>query len=218
MNAEEVYPEIGRILAADLGSLTGNGRFSAMPPSSLHAWSLPEPDKAALSAYGLPGPRTDGLYGVTGDFQPSGEPELTQDGARFYRLGGYAGVRHLAEEGTGRVVLPVPTSAEVHPQLAARFPDRRTFKPVNSSVTAWVECAWRWHWLVPLITEQWKQAEEAQLAAWRDAAGGAPDAEFADFHAPYRRLCRQVVVAFELIDPAAVASEESFWTEVISER
>ena len=43
--------------------------------------------------------------------------------------------------------------------------------PVNSSVPAFVECAWRWHWIVALLADEQNAAGEAEIQAWKDGRG-----------------------------------------------
>lgn len=217
MNSNEARAEVSRILEADLDALTGNGHLSLVPPVPSDAWDLPRSDKAMLWAHGLPGPRSDGRYGIAASYQSGKAPESEHGESRFYRLGVYAGVSHLAEQGTGRVVLPVPTAAEVHPQFAHRFPESRTFTLVNSSVARWIGLAWRWHWLVPILADQWIHAGEAELKALRVAAHDVSKNELPDFYAESRELRQVVLLAFRSRDPDAIASEEAFWWETVME-
>ncbi|GAA3681890.1 hypothetical protein GCM10022224_052730 [Nonomuraea antimicrobica] len=211
MNTDEARAEVRRILAADLADLVGDGR-SLLPPVGRDDWALPRQDKDLLWRHGLPGPRDDGRYGISADYQRGKEPELEREGSAYYRVGVYAGVPHLAERGTGRVVHPVPARAEVHPQLAAHFPDTGTLAPVDSSVASWVELAWRWHRLVPVLAEQWARAGEAEVEALRAATGPQPPP---DFYAGVRELGHEVLTAFRARDPAAITSKKTFWWGVV---
>ncbi|MBB2946603.1 hypothetical protein FB565_006371 [Actinoplanes lutulentus] len=175
---------VDRILGDTLESLTRSGSPPVLPASELADWRLSGPAKAALFAYGLPPERDDGLMGVAGVF-------------REHVLGVYGSAKLVADSDA---VLAVPRSTAVHPDLAGGV----TPTTVNSSVPAFVECAWRWHGIVPLLAEAQNAAGEAEIRAWKDGV------ELPDAYLGYQQLCEYVLERFREIDP-----DTGFWPDVI---
>jgi hypothetical protein len=213
VDIDEARAEVRRILEADLAELAVDRRGALFPPVGQDEWELPRQDMDVLWRHGLPAPQDDGPYRISGHYQTGSSPELAHEGRVFYRLGSFAGVSHLAERGTGEVVHPVLTKAEVHPQLAVHFPVERTFALVDTSVASWVELAWRWHRLVPVLVDQSDQAGEAEGRAMR--GGVDRDLEPPDFFAEVEEMRREILAAFRARDPAAIASKQTFWWDVV---
>ncbi|WP_433831197.1 SUKH-4 family immunity protein [Actinoplanes sp. CA-015351] len=183
---------VDRVLEDTLESLTRSGSPPVLPASELEDWGLSGPARSVLLAYGLPPERDDGLMGVAGEFQNR-------------VLGRYGSARIVAES---NAVLAVPRSTAVHHDLAGLYPEGVTPTTVNSSVPAFVECAWRWHWIVPLLAEAQHTAGEAEIQAWKDGV------ELADAYLGYQQLCSDVLERFRAIDPA-IDADTGFWSGVI---
>lgn len=205
--------ELSRILRSDIGELVVVDR-RVLPPAAAGDWRLPEADLRALSEYGLPGTRGDELMGVVAGFQPGGEPERVHEGSRFYDLGSFGSALLAAQEGTGRV-FAFPEFTEVHPQLRHLVPEGPAAVEVNSRVSALVECAWRWDWMVPVLAEQEVLAGKAETEAWRTASGDEARAALSDFYAGCRDLAELGLTGLARFDPDVVGAEESFWAEAV---
>ncbi|WP_158843943.1 SUKH-4 family immunity protein [Saccharothrix deserti] len=190
-----------------LRDLARSGGVPVLPVSRAAAWRLPDPGKSALSRYGLPPARDDGLLGVVGGYQTSEQAETGADGSSFYVLGSYGTARLVAVEGVGDV-LALPRYTDVHPDLAHLHPSGIQPSLVNSTIAALVDCAWRWHWILPLLAEEQRRAGEAEVLAYR--AGRPADEPYAE----YLDLCRHVLRRFQAIDPA-VRADSGFWHGVI---
>jgi hypothetical protein len=213
MDVPGAKSELSRILRTGVRELVDAGhRFR--PPAQAGEWRLPEADLWTLSEYGLPGPRDDELMGVVAGFQPGGEPERVHEGSRFYDLGSFGSAQLAAQDGTGRV-LAFPEFTEVHPQLCHLMPEGPVPVEVNSRVSALVECAWRWHWMVPVLAEQEVLAGKAEAEAWRTASGDEARAALPDFYAGCRELGRLSLTGLATFDPDVVGAEESFWAEAV---
>lgn len=209
MDSRQAGSEVARILAADLRDLVTDGPPSILPPTAAHAWNLPEDDKSSLFSYGLPrnGPTEDRL-GVGGMFQRFEQPEYRSPGGRGYVLGVCGNARIVALESSG-VVLAVPESRQLIPQLAHLAPDGIRDEKINSSVGRLVDFAWRWTRLAPVLAEQETAVGAAEVAAWKQSRAAGSREPMPDLSAPYRSLCRTVRERFREMDP--LATDDSMW-------
>jgi hypothetical protein len=107
--------------------------------------------------------------------------------------------------------LAIPASSQVHPDLAHLHPSGILPTVVNSSITALVECAWRWDAVLPLLADEQVRAGQAEVAAWR---AGRIGEGLADPYAGYQELCRRVLRRFQEID-STVQGDSGFWADVI---
>jgi hypothetical protein len=215
---DEARAEVRRVLDADLEALTDGQRLSVVPGVAEDDWELPEPDRRALWSYGLPPARDDELIGVVGDYQSAPEPELEVDGARMYRLGAFGEARLAARPGSGAVLaIPGFTLDGVHPQLRDQFPNGVHPVLVNSGVARLIDFAWRWHWILPVLTEQQLRAGDAEHAAWQNARTPADKAALPDFYDDVRALCVEILERFRQRDAAAVSGDDSLWHEAVME-
>lgn len=186
---------VERLLDAPVQDLAQPGGPSVVPGRrELHAWVLPDEGKRALTAFGLPPGRSDELMGVGGRPQASVLPECEHDGTRLCFLATYGTATIAAVHGSGDV-LAVPRRTAVHPHLASLYPAELAPTLVNSSVECFVECAWRWHWLLPLLADAQEQAGHAE--AWRDE----PIDETRDPYDGCQALCSAVLARFTDLDP-----------------
>lgn len=210
MELDEIRVEVDRILDADLGELTRSGGLSILPAMRPEDWQLPGQDKEALWRYGLPAQRSDGLIGVVGGFQAGRRPEVDHAGTPLYVLGGYGTSRLVASAEIG-TVLAIPELAEVHPDLRHLYPSGLKPSVVNSTVADLVDCAWRWHWLLPLLAEQETLAGATEVEAWRS---GQKEEDLPDFYAPYRDICTHILRRFQARD-SVIGPAADFWTNAI---
>lgn len=210
MDTTETRAAVDRILDASLGELTQPGSVSGHPAPQLEAWHLPEEGRFALGTHGLPPARTDELLGVVGGLQESEEPEQGPGGRRIYLLGSYGTSRLAAVEGTGEV-LAIPAASQVHPDLAHLHPSGILPTLVNSTIVGLVECAWRWHRILPLLAVEQERAGEAEIAAWKEGQIGEA---MPDPYAGYQELCGHVLRWFQDIDPI-IRNDSGFWFDVI---
>ncbi|MFC8827593.1 SUKH-4 family immunity protein [Streptomyces sp. NPDC057137] len=198
-----------RIFEQSLGLLTRSGGLSILPGSWTEGWRVSDQGKLALSSYGLPPARRDGLMGVAADFQESGELESGADGVRFYALGRYGSAKLVAVEDDG-CILAVPERSEVHPGLKSRCPLGIPAISVNASIDLFVECAWRWYWIVPLLADEQKRVGEAEISAWRKGGiDGIPDP-----YVEYQELCGYILKKYQVID-STIQGDSDFWSDVI---
>lgn len=209
MDIQQASSEVARILAADLRDLVTDGPPSIAPPTAAHAWNVPEEDKKSLFSFGLPklDPAEDYL-GIGGMFQRSEQPEYRSSEERGYVLGVCGSARIVARESSG-VVLAVPESRELIPQLAHLAPEGIQDEEVNSSIGRLVDFAWRWNWLAPVLAEQEMAAGAAEVAAWKQSRAAGSREPMPDLSAPYRSLCRTVRETFRDLDP--LATDHSMW-------
>lgn len=209
MDSRQASSEVARILAADLRDLVTDGPPQMLPPTAGHAWNLPEGDKSSLFTHGLPklGPTEDHL-GVGGMFQRSEQPEYPSPGGRAYVLGVCGNARIVALESSG-LVLAVPESRELIPQLAHLAPEGIRDEKINSSVGRLVDFAWRWTRLAPVLAEQETAVGAAEMAAWKQSRAAGSREPMPDLSAPYRSLCRTVRERFREMDP--LATDDSMW-------
>ncbi|BCB74801.1 SUKH-4 family immunity protein [Phytohabitans flavus] len=123
-----------------------------------------------------------------------------------------------ARAGSGEVLaVPTFTYDEVHPQLQHMFPDGVRPVLLNSSVARLVDFAWRWHWLLPVLTAQQTWAGAEETTAWGNARTPEEKAALPDFYAEIRELCEEVVERFRQFDGPAVSNEDSPWREAVME-
>jgi hypothetical protein len=202
--------EVDRILELSLEELVLSERGLAAEAPQVEAWSVPEQDKRALSMYGLPSVRSDSLMGIIGNLQESERPDCDVGVKRLYLLGSYSNSRIGAIERSGEV-FGIPSNMPVHPQLAHLYPDALELTSINSTILKFVECAWRWHALLPLLATEQSLAGAADVAAWK--VGKSADLSV-DPYLAYQKLCRHVLHAFQGIDPT-IESDSSFWADVI---
>ncbi|MFI6098072.1 SUKH-4 family immunity protein [Lentzea sp. NPDC051213] len=214
MNLAEARAEILRILAAGLGELIEGESPVAAPPIALTGWEIPEGDREALGLYGLPGERSDELMGVVGEFQDGVAPGLGSVTTRFYRIGNFGSATLGAVAGLGSV-FAMPANAPIHPQLAHLSANEQKDVLVNSSLSSFVDCAWRWHRLVGVLAEQEVAAGQAEVAAWRAVKDESKRAAIPDFYGACLELSRMVHGDFAGRDPEAISPDDSFWSEVI---
>jgi hypothetical protein len=209
MDSRQASSEVARILAADLRDLVTDGPPPIRPPAAAHAWDLPRDDRSSLFSYGLPelGPTEDCL-GVGGMFQLSEQPEYRSTAGRGYVLGVCGNARIVALESTG-LVLAVPESRKLIPQLAHLAPEGIQDEKINSSVGRLVDFAWRWTRLAPVLAEQEMAVDAAEVAAWKQSRAAGSREPMPDLSAPYRSLCRTVRERLREMDP--LATDESLW-------
>lgn len=198
---------VERVLDADLHDLTRAGGLPVLPALP-DRWRLSDESRRALASHGLPPAREDGLLGVVGAFQDSAEPVPGPDGTAVYVLARYGTATIVAVEGHGRV-FALPGQREVRPDLAVSHPSGIGPSFVNSSADRLVECAWRWHWILPLLAEEQRRAGEAEVRASR---GGLP--QTVDPYAGYDELCRRVLERFTALD-SGVGTAAGLWPETI---
>lgn len=207
MEVDETRLALERVLQRSLHDLTDAG--SRRPGRQLNGWDLPDDAKEALSTYGLP--RDDGaeVPGFVAEFQEGVHPGRELQGERYYVLGRFGSGPIGALSGSG-VVRSVPHPFTPHPQLAHLYPDGPMPAFVNASVPQFVECAWRYHCVIPLLLQERVRAGRAEVQAV--TAGLGPESP--DFFAPYQQMCREVLDRFRSIDPE-IEPESGFWAELI---
>ena len=169
--------EVEWILNEPLDLLRRGGVGGVMPPSVIDEWELPAADRLSLKAYGLPPERSDGLMGVAGDYQDGIQPDYHDEETTLYQIG-YFGAARLGVMRTG-AVLTFPVIREVHPQLAAIHSTRLPSQMVNSSGVHFVDAAWRWHLLLPVLAKLQILAGRAENEEWKSATPPARRATFA---------------------------------------
>jgi hypothetical protein len=162
VNLAATRDAISRILASPLADLTDSGRLSSFPEVPPREWRLPD-DSESLWTHGLPPARDDGLLGVAAEFQTSLDPEEAINTTCLYRLAAF-GTGRLAAAVDGSGVFYLPEYAEVPPQLRHLHPDGIKPSLANSTITAFVDCAWRWHWLLPALARVETQLGEEEVA------------------------------------------------------
>ncbi|WP_165978094.1 SUKH-4 family immunity protein [Actinomadura darangshiensis] len=210
MDTSKTRISVDRILEDDLSSLPKSGGRSVFPAPISEGWRLPDQGRVFLSSYGLPSVRTDDLMGIVGEFQESETPEIGGSGLQYYVLGRYGVARMAAVQGSGEV-LALPRSSEVHSAISHLYPAGLTPVPANSSLEQFVECAWRWHWIVPLLAAMEKRAGEAEIMTWKE--GGRLDSP--DPYDDYEQVCDHVLEKFQEID-RQIGLRCKFWTETIT--
>ncbi|GAA3608646.1 hypothetical protein GCM10022419_111990 [Nonomuraea rosea] len=218
MDLATTTTQVTEILNASLDDLTGSGRLSTLPPVPWGTWELPGGDTTALWTYGLPPDRDDGLLGVGAAFQDNTRPDEAIGDFSLYLLGGFGVGRLAAVAGAGSVFY-LPRYTEVHPQLQQLYPEGINPSPANSSVAAFIDCAWRWHWLLPVLVRAEIQIDDEEVAwfrAHRDQAarGELEPTESDRNHEGYRDLCRGILASFQVRD-GAITSADSLWAETI---
>nr|WTB34677.1 SUKH-4 family immunity protein [Streptomyces sp. NBC_00830] len=216
MNTQEAGSEVERILRTGLDELTQGGRLSVTPLAVVRSWDIPDEAKEKLFTYGLPQVyQSDKYLGIGAAFQESALPEYVNDEIRGYVIGVCGSVRIVARERSG-LVLAVPDHRHVISQLTHLHPGGIPDEIINSGLASLVEFAWRWHWLLRVLTERAEAADEAEMAAWRAARDAGSKEPLPDFHEPYRTLCQVVRDRFREIDPVSMRAERSMWSEMIN--
>lgn len=204
-------------------------------------WNLPERDRAALRAWGMPSDMpmaADPQLGVEPELTPTiasdQERRLLTADRRLYRLGRWG--RHplapmigaLAGDGTVFGLKEAPlTTADLPPVMQDRYPD--LYNPavtyLNSSVAQFLEVAWRWRAASRILREVTET--EPPFPGTRVAL--TERGEDADaIHAAYLEQCEQVWERTD-VDIAAVLAamaeidnltgpdgRESLWVELIN--
>ncbi|MFI5569248.1 SUKH-4 family immunity protein [Streptomyces sp. NPDC051740] len=210
LDATGTRAEVDRILAAPLDELRRCSGAPVRPSPQVADWILPAQGRRHLQVFGLPPARNDDLLGIVGSLQESETPEPGRDGRPVYRIGSYGSARIAAVEGTGEVLL-IPADSQVHPDLAHLHPAGLLPTTANSTMVGFVECAWRWHWILPLLAAEQVRAGDAETAA---LAEGRIDEEVQDPYDGYQSLCRHVLHRFQSMD-AWIQDEGGFWSDVI---
>lgn len=117
--------------------------------STVFGWQLPRPDQEALCNYGVPisVPNPHGIH-LVGDIQVGTEPLLRVGDKPAYRLGSqlWRDIAALAVSGEVLAVPPAQSSDFFVAKVVGTPPVR-----MNSSVSTFLEIAWRWHFLRPLL-------------------------------------------------------------------
>jgi hypothetical protein len=209
VDVAETRAAVELVLEQHLISLTDAGGRSAFPGTQLTTWDVPDEAKVALGEYGLPRAVDDGLVKVVAGFQEGTQPETEAKGELYYVLGTIGSTRIGASKGAG-VVRSVPEPFEPHPQLAHLFPDGQAPSFINSSVAQFVECAWRYDQVLPLLVQEHVRAGAAEVEADRAGWGRAVP----DFYVHYQELCGLVLDRFRAIDPQ-IDPSSGFWAETI---
>lgn len=209
MGGTDAQSEFEEILGVPIQDLMNREHRSLVPPKMVSSWDLGTGALESLQQFGLPVERSDDLMGIVGDFR---EAEVAQcDGlGDCYLLGRYGSSTITALQGSGQV-FALPASPNVHPALVTSHPSGITPTLVNSSVAAFVECAWRWHWALPLLAAEQREAGETEI---RYLKSGRSLADLPDPYAKYQELCRLILEQFQRIDPE-IATKSTFWTETI---
>jgi hypothetical protein len=127
---------VGRILTQPLGELVAPGD-RVLPGGQVERWDLPPADRAALAEFGLPLAEKSRFVA---NFQEGDRPELTFEGEDYYSLGLFGGHELGARAGTGQV-WAIP--------LERRLP----ISYVDLSAAVFVDVAWRWYRVVPVVEE-----------------------------------------------------------------
>ncbi|MBO3102136.1 SUKH-4 family immunity protein [Cellulomonas fengjieae] len=187
--------------------LATSGGAAVLPGPQVDAWSLPAEAKASLARYGLPGPRDDDLSRFLASFQSGRRPEVA-DGTEYYGLARF-GVSRVCALPSGSVTA-VPSSRDVHPQLEPLYPSGLLPSLVSTSVPQFVELAWRWGALVPILAEEQARVSVADDRAWREGRG----ADLPDPFDAYEDLCRYVLERLRRIDPQ-VDPASGFWADLL---
>ncbi len=123
-------------LASDLRALAVPAVTASRGTQATSSWDLPHEDKMAILRLGIPTYEPDATSAgvqLSGSVQYGIPPEIDEDGIRAYALGRYWRRR---------------LGAVVHDGIVVGVPDDRSLKVsyVNSSVSAFIEIAWRWHY------------------------------------------------------------------------
>lgn len=188
-------------------------------------WQLPEEDRVALRAWGLPDgpmlrpvPQTEKQPVLTPNIAGDLERRLLRPEATLYRLGVYGSdfdpqlsIRVGAVAGTGQVMgirgRPV-TTADIHVQLQPYHPN--LYHPAvcyfSQSVVAFLEVAWRWRAAVEV------------LRAYPEPPGCAPIEEHEWYQAEIERSCAMFLACMTQLDPTLGDGDlNSVWVGTITE-
>lgn len=209
MGVAETRNALERVLERSLEELTDSGGRSCFPGRQLADWDLPDAAKLALATYGLPRAAGGEVVGFVTEFQEAAEPGAHLRSEDYYVLGRFGSGPIAALRGAG-TVRSVPALFTPHPQLAHLYPDGPLAAFVNASVPQFVECAWRYDAVLPLLVRERARAGAAEVQAFEDGRG--PDVE--DFFEPYQELCHHVLDRFRSVDPE-IEPDAGFWAETI---
>lgn len=217
MDFTGIRDKVGSVLSSPLAELNESGRLSRFPSVRPQDWHLTADDTDALWTHGLPPEREDGLLGVTAAFQTAVEPEEAINDLRLYRIATF-GVGRLAAAVDGSGVFYLPKYSDVHPQLRHLHPDGIQPSRANSTIAALVDCAWRWHWLLPVLVRaetQLGEEESTWLTANREAfaRGEAVPTTLEQDRATYLETCQMLLAAFRTRDNTITPG--SLWAETI---
>ena len=127
---------VGRILAQPLSELLAP-EDQVLPGGQVERWDLPLADRAALVEFGLPLVEKSRFVA---NFQQDDRPELTFDGEDYYSLGIFGRHGLGARAGTGQV-------------WAIPLERRLSISYVDRSAAVFVDVAWRWCRIVPIVEE-----------------------------------------------------------------
>jgi len=205
--------EVERIFAADLRELTQSGDLSVRPPAVFSDWRMPDTGRQMLAEHGLPTvPASDIYLRVRGAFQSGLDPEYrAADDWSGYFIAECGEVKIVCSEVIGSVVA-VPNERTLPPSLAALHPQGISDEVINEGIHTFVDLAWRWYWLSPVLVKMEQDAGKADLTEFRRSGKAVPDV---DFYEPYRALCGDVRDKFAALDHVAVSSNQSMWSNMI---
>ena len=211
MDLEEANARVDEILAASQEWLTRNSELSIFPPQSFLDWKVPGIDP--VGRLGLPPAVNDNLLRVTADFQLDSIPTLDDD---LFGIARYGTARIGVRQSDG-LVFSVSKYKEIHPQLRPLHPNWTPTVMIDSSIGAFVDCSWRWFWIIPILAEQQSIAGEEEIKAWSSASTAEEQNKLPDFHAGVVSLCEKVATWFEEADPGMPSVRDAFWRPVIME-
>jgi hypothetical protein len=183
-------------------------------------WDIPPVDRASLQRRGLPRlslftatPQNERAPLVVPNVAGVRGSRILEEDARLYKLGFWGrsevtGVTAVAP-GDGRVfyILPAPITEHDLPEIL-RPHNRGLYKPavslLNSTLTQFIETAWRWHAALQILDT----AEEPMHSA--------PEPEL-NTHYEHLYACVDLIAdAAQRIDPSATADNPSSgWTGLI---
>ncbi|MFJ9776715.1 SUKH-4 family immunity protein [Kitasatospora sp. NPDC101157] len=131
---------IREVLGRPLSELVVPGdRAAAEDPSALRRWAVAAHDREALERWGLPVAEECGLVS---NIHEGERPEELADGRRYYGLGLWLDVEVAAAIPSGQV-WGVPLTSW---RPSARF--------INSSISVYVDAAWRWYWVLGIVNSE----------------------------------------------------------------
>lgn len=210
--------QVKHILDADLIDLTRGQSTATYPSFDPALWDLPKEGKQALWSYGLPCELNENYAGITSGYEqaPSAQKlPLTEELAACYRLGN-AGVGSIVARAGAGDVWYLPRFTDVPPQLQELHPEGIRPELVNSTITSLVECTWRWHLIIPIISECAEIGAAALDAAWM-AADEKGREELPDIHPGFVEVLNFTSSKFQAIDPEVMSDRRSFWRQLLDE-
>ena len=222
------WEDVLAVLATPLEDLVDAGNHVPFS-DAVDDWDLPVADRRSLLRWGLPrrrAPRADPQLEPFPTLAPNvaGEVErrFISPEQRLYRLGHWDLIEETgptvgAVAGDGRVlgIKPAPwTTADLSPSLRTYYPDLHipSVSFINSSVSQFVECSWRWH-SAEVILEAAMEDGLTELNARRD------DRTAYRAYAEAVRTCsRDFLRGLSELDPGISAAEpQSLWVQLILE-